>query len=217
MLSLVVNDALQGIDIISQYPTFYRRLQANAELRHAFLDALDLLTSSTADELVLPPQMPAPDLSFLQTAVSPTPLVERSSPAKWQITWQLLQDQLQLLFKPVDLVYRSGHMDLEDESTVLLRSQVEVDGTQIDLFLEAIRSVEEPSYLHLYLSTAPLTETQLPAMQANLQWGEFQATVVTDKYGRFHFQPLPLTAVLDPASQTFHADLQLIVEVETKP
>lgn len=216
MLSLVVNDALQGIDIIRQYPAFYRKLLANAELRQAFLDALDLLERRDAGELTPLPEMPPPDLSFLKTAVTPKPLIEHFSPEKWRVTWHLLQDHLANLFMPSNLVYRSDSLDLEDNGIVLLRSQVDVDGTQIDLFLEAIRHVDEPNHFYLYLSTTSLSNIQLPAIQAHLQWGAFQQTVEIDQYGRARFQPLPLTAVLDETTQTFHNDLQLILESITE-
>ncbi len=216
MLSLVVDDALQGVDIIKQYPAFYRKLLNNSELRQAFLDALDLLERSETGELTPLPEMSPPDLSFLKADSAPNPIIEHFSPEKWRVTWRLLQDQLANLFMPSNLVYRSDPLDLEDNGTVLLRSQVDVDGTQIDLFLEAIRRVDEPNRLYLSLSTTSLTSTQLPAVQAHLQWGAFQQTVVIDQYGRARFQPLPLTAVLDETTQTFQDDLQLILESRTE-
>lgn len=216
MLSLVVNDALQGVDIIKQYRAFYRKLLIDAELRQAFLDALDLLERSEAGELIQPPQMPVPDLSFLKRAIYPTPIVEHPTIEKWRVSWQLLQEQLTHLFTPVELAYRSDHLDLEDKSTVLLRSQVELDDIQLDVLLEAVRPVDEPDHLHLHLSTASLTEAHLPAMQALLQWGEVKQTAVIDKYGRVRFRPLPLEKVLDDVRQTFRADLQLVLEVGNK-
>lgn len=208
--------ALQGVDIVKQYPAFYQKLLTDPELRQTFLDALDLLERSEAGELTPLPQMPPPDLSFLKTASAPNPIIEHFSPEKWRVTWRLLQDQLANLFMPSNLVYRSDSLDLEDNGTVLLRSQVNVAGTQIDLFLEAIRGVDEPNRLYLSLSTTSLTSTQLPAMQAYLQWGTFQQTAVIDQYGRARFQSLPLTAVLDETTQTFHNDLQLILESRTE-
>lgn len=215
MLSLVVNDALQGVDIIEQYPDFYQKLLADAELRQGFLDALDLLERSEAGELSSLPQMPAPDLTFLQKAVLPKPVVEQPTPGKWRVTWQVLQEQLSSLFTPASLAYRSSYMDLEDEGTVLLRSQVEVGDAQFDVFLEAIRAVDDPAYLHLYLSATPLSDMPLPAMEAHLQWGALQQTAVIDQYGRARFQPFPLTAVVDETKQAFRADLQLALEVGT--
>ena len=48
MLSLVVHDALEGVDISTHYPAFYQRMLADNELREAFLDTLDLLRREQA-------------------------------------------------------------------------------------------------------------------------------------------------------------------------
>lgn len=46
MLTIVVNDAFIGVDIIKKYPAFYARLLTSKELRTAFLDILDMLADT---------------------------------------------------------------------------------------------------------------------------------------------------------------------------
>jgi hypothetical protein len=218
MLSLVVDDALKGVDITSQYPAFYQKLLADAELRQAFLDALDLLERSAAGQLSDPPPLPPPDLSFLNKPASPQPVVERTASQGWRATWRLLQAELAQLFRPSDLVYRSGYSNLDDEGIILLRSQVTAANNQLDMFLEAVRPAAEPDQLHLYLSVTSLTERKLPPLRASLQWGGRgrergrEQTAVIDQYGRARFQPIPLTTLLDETTQTFLSDLQLTLE-----
>ncbi len=55
MLSLVVDEALQGVDIVKTYPDFYQQLLANAELRQAFLNALEMLEGDQPGESETPP------------------------------------------------------------------------------------------------------------------------------------------------------------------
>ena len=46
ILSIVVDDAINGIDIIVEYPDFYQRMLANKSLRQAFIEALEILAPS---------------------------------------------------------------------------------------------------------------------------------------------------------------------------
>ena len=217
MLSLVLSDALQGVDIISQYPDFYRELLADAELRQTFLDALELLEKEKAGQLFPLPEETIPDLGFLKTAVaSPRPAIENPVPGQWRVTWRLLQAQLTRIFQPPALAYRPGSFSLEDKSDILLRSQFKINGQSYDIFLEAVCPVNEPDNLRLYLAAAPLTDTPLPAMSAHLQWGDIHRTAVTDSYGYVRFQPIPLTAVLDKTGQNIRADLQLTLEPDAE-
>ncbi len=217
MLSLVLSDALQGVDITSQYPDFYRKLLADAELRQTFLDALDLLEKEKAGQLLPLPEETVPDLSFLKTvATPPHPIIENPAPGQWRITWRLLQAQLTRIFQPAALAYRSGRFSLEDKSDILLRSQFVVSGQSYDIFLEAVRPVDQPDNLRLYLAAAPLTDAPLPAMTVHLQWGDVHRTAVTGPHGRARFQPIPLTAVLDKTGQNIRADLQLTLEPDAE-
>jgi hypothetical protein len=94
-----------------------------------------LLEKSEANKLTPLPQTPPPDLSFLKTAVAPKPVIEHFSPEKWRVTWRLLQDQLANLFMPPDFAYRSVSFDLEDNGTILLRSQVDGGATDCNISL----------------------------------------------------------------------------------
>jgi hypothetical protein len=47
MLSLVVNDALHGVDIQKRYPAFYQRLTEEPGLRDAFLEIFEMAEAGT--------------------------------------------------------------------------------------------------------------------------------------------------------------------------
>jgi hypothetical protein len=51
LLSIVVEEALRGVDISKRFPGFWDRLIANAELRAAFLESLALLEESREGRL----------------------------------------------------------------------------------------------------------------------------------------------------------------------
>jgi hypothetical protein len=56
LLSLVIDEALGGVDISRRFPTFWAKLLASAELREAFLESLELLEAGRAGRLrPLPP------------------------------------------------------------------------------------------------------------------------------------------------------------------
>jgi hypothetical protein len=77
MLSIMVNDALIGIDVMKKYPAFYSRMLVDAELRTAFLDTLELLELSQVGRF---PEYSGPDiinLDFMHQ-VSASPIIRKS-------------------------------------------------------------------------------------------------------------------------------------------
>ncbi len=213
MLSLVVNDALEGVDIAVRYPSFYRKMLANAELRHAFLDALAILAGDEVEESEPLSQEISRDLSFLRTSVSSPPIIQQLLLDKWRVAWHLLAEQLnQKFFQSLQPVYRSSAL-LEDTSLVLLRDDFTADDRQYDLILEAVSPLDVPEQLQLNLLVTPLTDAPLPAMNARLQWGEYELSAVPDSYGRAQFPLLPLNTILDETGQTILSDLHLNLEI----
>lgn len=210
MLSLVVNDALEGVDITARYPAFYRKLLADAELRQMFLDALVILTGEELEPL---PQGFSRDLSFLQTAVSPPPTIQQTLSNKWQAAWHLLAEQLnQKFFQTYQPVYRSSAL-LEEMSMVLLRRDFTAGSRQYNVILEAVSPLDQPEQLQLTLLVTPLTDGPLPAMKASLQWGGDVLTAAPDPYGRAQFPLLPLATILDETGNHILSDLHLNLEI----
>lgn len=212
MLSLVVNDALEGVDITARYPDFYRKMLADAALCQAFLAALDIFDGHEADDWLLPADI-SHDLGFLQTAVSPPPTIQQTLSDKWLAAWHLLAEQLnQKFFQPLQFAVRSSAL-LEDSSMVLLRHDLAAGDRQYDVILEAVAPLETPDQLQLTLLITPLTDGPLPAMAARLQWGDTVLTAVPDLYGRAPFPLLPLHTILDETGQHIVADLHLTLEI----
>ncbi|GIK57938.1 MAG: hypothetical protein HND44_24600 [Chloroflexi bacterium] len=211
MFSLVLHDALMGVDISERYPAFWGRMMAAPSLYQTFIEALSLLETDGRD--LSPPLPPTTinELAFLQKRPAPQPEIGQSTTGSWRVTWQVLFDQLQqLLFPTPDLVYRRAASLLEDESIILLHDEVTIADQPVEAMLEAVRPVEQPELLHLQLLVA--AETPLPPLQASLHWGSYAHTAVLDAYGRAHFPPLRLDDILDEAGQLRTADLRLVLE-----
>lgn len=213
MLSLIVHEARAGVDIATQYAAFYQKMLTNPRLYQAFLDALDVLEIDNSQAPAVLPQPVSRDLSFLQKSTSRPPLIQQSEQGKWRLTWQLLQEQLShLLFPAPEPGYWRATPLLEDESIILLHEEVIVDSRTLELLLEAIRPVEQPEILRLQVLVAA-TDDQLPSLVASVTWGRYAATAVLDAYGRAHFPPLSLDAILDVSGQLKSGDLQLTLEI----
>lgn len=217
MLSLIVNDALEGIDITTRYPSFYRKMVSNPLLHEAFIDALDILEKDRAGALEPLPESASHDLSFLKEFAPSTPLIEQAAAGRWAVTWQRTKEQIQALFENFEparpLAYRSGnHLD-NLEAITLLRGNVQVDGITVEMWLEASQPVDIPEMLHLFLTTAVphSPNTPQPALQATIQWGGYRETATIDQYGRALFPLLPLQTIVGESGQ-ITSSLQLKLE-----
>lgn len=214
MLSLIISDTLQGVDIPTRYPSFYNKLLTNSELREAFLDALTILEQP---ELLEPlPATPDRDLTFLKTA-SARPLIGQPAPGQWRVTWRQTIAQLQALFSPPEWAYRSEENFLEDDYITLLRSEVLVEQNHFDVLLSAVRSAENPDFLNLQLtialSTSQATTGDFSSLVARVQWGNYNETGVIDKNGQAAFPRLPFSMILSGPEPIFTSDLEFSLEI----
>jgi hypothetical protein len=220
MLSFILDDALRGIDIKTRYPTFYRRMLANGELRRAFLDGLDILERSRSGKLEPLPGPPRQDLNFLRTELVKR-TVEWVNGGNWRAIWQQTIDQLQMIFFSPSLqqnfAYRDEDNFLENKWFSLFRDEVEIDGVNYAVLLEASTLLENPEALDLTLAVG--ITPQVPeggpipgSLLANLKWGNYQQAVMVTERGRANFPPLPLMEVLDETGNYFIADLRLSLE-----
>jgi len=215
MLSYMVSEAYQGVDIASRYPTFYEKLETNGKLRAYFLDALDLMEHTKAGTLAPLPGPPSRDLSFLQKARS-KPIIEQNSWQEWRVTWQRTVKQLQHFFPSPELVYRGEDDWSEDVWIPLLRDEVQLNDLTLHVVLEANEG-DDAVYLPSLRVVPVSDESNLPFIQATLQWGDYQEKVTVDARGRAAFPPLPLTTIYDPVLNLYTADLQLSLESVATP
>ncbi|MEM7118964.1 MAG: hypothetical protein AAF614_41485 [Chloroflexota bacterium] len=159
MLSLIIDDALAGVDVAARYPTFYRKIQAIADLRAAYEDALAILERDADGTLDPLPQPPSRDLSFLHTAVL-RPTLSRPQTNRLQAYWKQTAEAIQALFAPPprpQVVYRSADY-LADPQKTLMRGGWQHEGRDWSLVLHATQPADHPGQLSLTLWLSSLEE-----------------------------------------------------------
>lgn len=211
MLSVVTSDALDGTDIVRQYPAFYRQMLADPQLYAAFVDALSLLQESEQGRL---PPLPGPansDLSFMECMRLPVGEVVTQADGQCCVSWRrsqtALQQMLEKVVQPRSLsVYRSSSF-FELRWLMLLQGQVKLKGQLLCMLLEAERPPADPNVLRprLYVTCShPGT-----SLQARLHWGKYEATLHVDPYAVNRFPDLPLEDALNQGGEHVADDLLL--------
>jgi hypothetical protein len=219
MLSLIVGDALQGVNIAQKYPVFFLRMLENRTLLEDFLDTFDLLQETQTGNLAPLPAPPSRDLSFLrQRDVSLT--VQPTPSHGWLITLQQTINHLQTIFFPQTFsaspAFRHGVSLLQDEDNwfTLARQELIVGEAHWTMMLEGKSGDEDGMSLSLDISIIPMEDTDItPDLVAKLHWGAYEDTVELGSRGRATFSPIPLPLVLDETTQSVKADLHVTVEV----
>lgn len=192
MLSIVVNDALIGIDVMKKYPAFYARMLVDKELRAAFLDTLELLEESSAEDLSERSEYDVINVDFIYQVMS-RPVVQRSAKNKLTLYWHRTAEQLQTMlyintFRPRE-VMRSGNYQPGGGYINILQSQVEVEGQELEIRLEAAHELTRPGYLNLMIVLGQ-SEEMKQRFEATLCWGAYRETAEINQYGIAKFPSL---------------------------
>lgn len=207
MLSIIVNDALNGVDIAKRYPTFFNKLLQDEEMQASFIDAIE--TAEKEQEL---PSSLTVNVDFL-SALKLKPSLEVFSKEKWRVKWNRTINQLQAIFAPAELAYRSIPGFYDDPWFTLLRDEFEVDGKAVSVVLDGTLSEKEDDSIEVILKVA-LTDLATnqeisPNLIGILNWGEYQGeTQITEGRGGA-FPPLTISTILDSNKEKVIADLQL--------
>jgi hypothetical protein len=213
MISFMVAEAFQGVDIASRYPTFYEKLQTNHKLREHFLDALDLMEHTKAGTLAPLPMPPRRDLSFLQKAKA-KPIVVQSSWEQWRITWKHTANQMQHFATALELDYRGEDEWYEKVWVPLLRDTVQVNNLKLQVTLEATPDEKDILYYSPVVTVIPSEDTTpLSTIQATLNWGDYVESRRLDARGRAFFPRIPLATFYNSKQECFTAELQLDLEL----
>jgi hypothetical protein len=215
MLSLIVSGTLNGENISQRYPGFHQKLLETAELRQAFLDALEAIETERAGEMPPMPTAGKPDLSFLTKQTS-TAMIETPAPHKWRAVWQRSLEQIQAVFSPPELAYRADSDLIEDPWYTLLRDEITTAGVTYTIALDCTLSSETENAFSTFLNLAvtigtPAEPAPFP-IRARLQWGDYQESVLITEEGRARFPDIPLHNIFDPALRKLQAGLNLTIE-----
>jgi|APSaa5957512622_1039677.scaffolds.fasta_scaffold42433_2 hypothetical protein len=214
MLALFAEEAHRGVNIEAQYPTFYRKLLQNADVRQAFTDLLDALEQE--EQLTHPlPQKPNIDLRFLRTQ-SPRSHLEWLAPEHWRIGWQHTFEKLCQIFSPSELAYRLDAVAIEDPWFTLLREDFEIAPIVYSIVLDCNLATGANETLTPYLNLAVTLGTEQPRpafpLQARLQWGNYDASITLDEAGRVRLPDIPLDAAFDAELNPIEVDFNFTLE-----
>lgn len=214
VLSLLVDEALKGVDIKTQYPDSYRRLLGNPELRQMFLDTLESLEAEKEGRLEPFPVAGEPTLAFLKDRKPEGRLSEQET---WQVTLQRTIQQLQNIFSPPQLAYRADANLFDDNWFTVLREEIELGGSSYSILLECGISEETDEALSASLNIAmTLESTASPEspIYATLRWGQYTEMLTIAGEGRARFPDIPFSATFDRQNQEITSDLDLVLAIK---
>lgn len=200
MLSLVVNDALKGVDIATRYPDFYQELLRDSSLRQAFLDILMIMEEEQAERLTELPEATTPNLSFLsQSANKDIRSVDRQY--SWQLHWQRTAEQIFKMFSPFELEARSDTTLYEDSWIILLREDFQVGEAKFSVKLECDLPDDDVQFLATFIDIAVvfqgIDKTTLFPLRATLKWGTYLENLLITAEGRVKFPDVPISTSFD--------------------
>lgn len=219
MISLVISDALEGVDISERYPDFYHRMLQNPKLFQTFLEAIEVLEGEYEDTLE---SVPSLSLSVPQKRpLDGEPIVEPLGPGAWIARWQQGAAQLASIFKNIILMpqpgFRSGWSMLEESSASLIRSKVTIENTNLGVQLTASWA-DDPDSLNLQLMVALLNEVEetaefeVSSLVAAINWGAYHQRMAVNEFGKAVFPPMPIAAVTDETGQEINTELKLMLQ-----
>jgi len=207
MLSIVVNDALNGVDIAKRYPSFFNKMLQDAEMRESFIDAIESVEKG--QEL---PTSLAINVDFL-SSLSLRPSLEVINKENWKVQWKRTIAQLQAIFSPAELAYRSDPSLYEDPWFTLLRDEFEVEGEAVSVVLDGTLSEKDDDSIEVLLKVALIdmaTEEEIiPNLKGVLHWGEYQGETQISAGRGGVFPPLTISTILDSSRENVIAELQL--------
>lgn len=215
MLSLMVNEAVNGIDISKRYPVFYKELLNNSDLREAFLDSLELIEQSNKNELAPLPALHELNLDFLKET-SHHSTAKNLGKNSWRVSWQRTIEQLQSVFTPQELAYRSDPSLFDDPWFTVLRDEFEIEKILFTIVLECAVSKEAKESLSCALNIA-INSDIIPdwlrtKAQVSLNWGKYNQNLSISKQGRFRFPDIPFVLIFDKRQQNIRSALKLSFE-----
>lgn len=202
-LSLIVDEALKGVDIRKRYPTFYDHLLRSGALRSLFIECiLDLKETPAFAELCSFPVTHA-DLGFLHKGSA----APQSAKTDWKVTLERTAEQLMPIFFAPQANTRGTLNTLEPFYT-LLRSEFMLDQTTYSLIIEGAWHDRRDDALILFINLAT-SHGDFHPLHALLKWGDYTSEMTLNSEGRVRIEDLPFKAVFNENLEKIAANMQL--------
>ena len=201
MLSIIVDDALNGVDISKRYPAFYAKMLIDDELRTAFLDTLEILEMSRRGELLEYDGPQTIDLSFLEKT-NPKIKVRNFAKNKWQLILHSSLYQLRKMFDDTSPqlagAYRSDDLLSGEKFLTVMNGVVEVGDQEVEIKVDIGKNPLEPEHLKPIVVVF-VDEEMTASLEATIKWGSYEETVRGNQLGLVRFPAIRTDQVYDSA------------------
>lgn len=206
-LSLIVDEALKGVDIRRRYPAFFDRLLRSSALRALFVECVqDLRETDRSNEGFTFAFKPA-DLAFLHPAVANGAVKE----PRWKVCLQRSTEQLMTAFFAPQLNLR-GAESSDEPNITLLRSEFLMQGATYSVMLQGRLHDSRDDVLQLSLNVATAEGTFQP-LESTLEWGSFKSSAPIEHEGDTPLPDLPFSSVFNDSQDKIEAELYLTLTV----
>lgn len=202
VITLLVSEALDGVDLQARYPQAFARLLQSPDQQELFLAALESFEADTAEIASATPAITAdlPSRAQLQRA---------SEPGTWEARWALAAHTLQALFQPAELVYRDGTEDEEERWITLLRDELAVGDYRAAIVLDGRFTDKGSLEPQLKLAVEQDGREVLFEAWGELSWGQYRTLLERTGSYRNRLPSVALNDLLSPESFTVQAALDL--------
>jgi hypothetical protein len=202
-IDMMVDQAIQGVDIRRRYPTFYNKLLKNKKLRQQFIDALASFTSPIGKSIDPYIGSTKFDFSFLNRSSNKI--------LGWPIFLNQSRPQLNAILFSIGLGYRDAVDPGAEPVYTLLRKDFNLAGITYSVSINSklASSGEDVLNTTINLTTENNETSGVFPIQASLRWGEYTADVAIEQEGKQSLPDIPLSRVLDDELTDVKADLLL--------
>jgi hypothetical protein len=216
MLSFLIEETSNGVDISERYPTFYQKLLNDSDLRQTFLDILESIDNEDESPLGAIQAVEKVDLGFLKN-LGASHFIQKIH-GKWKVFWQRSSAELQSAFSPPELLYRSEHSLFMDPWFTLLRDEIELKNTLYTIVLECALSKDDNQaispLLNIAVAVGETPESVQFPVEITLRWGMYQQSIHVTQEGPIKFPDIPFNNIFEEDNK-IKADLLLTLEVIT--
>lgn len=213
-LSLFVEDAMNGVDVVRRYPAYYQKLLGNPNLRQAFLDIIQLMEDDLNQVMESLPEPTRGNLKFLfDTSKSVT---EAGLLKGWQTDWIRSIQQLQDIFSPPQLAYRSSSGLIDEDKFVILSDDFKLTDLRYTIAIECALIEYPQTGLSTQLNIGISSDKEMIqsgiSLKATLKWGNYRESVIFEQAGRILLPSIPLEMIFDSSLERITSDLLLTIE-----
>lgn len=216
MLTIAIEEALNGVDISQKYPDFYKRMLQDAVLGDLFDDAVEIFTLSRDPNWNPLPRPASRDLSFLKKPRS-LPTIIRKAYNEWEAKFRKSVDELYLLLISANPqpVLRQRTADLETQWITLVQDTITVKDIVFQVLLEASQLPNSPDHLFLFLFVTTQTDQTVPwrHLHAKIEWGTYSNTVPITLQGKIKLGDVPMQEIMIVDGEFAPAGLNLSLNI----